>query len=369
MRYTEYGSTGKKVSVIGFGGMRFDQELPDEQNAELVRYACSQGINYFDTAPGYGRSEDIFGIALKDMPGEYYVSTKAMPTSHETAKSTREAVMKSLERLGVPKIHFFHVWCLRKMEHFELAMQKGGMYEELLRCKDEGLIDHIVFSSHQPGSEIKTMLDTGKFDGVLLGMNVLNFPYRWDGAQAAHDGGYGCVVMNPLAGGAIPKNEVDLSYLAEEGETPTEAAIRFTVSCPQITVGLVGFTTKEHVDMACAVADRAEPFSDERLAEIRQHLSTDMNEICTGCGYCAGCPKNIPVAAYMQFYNDKKLFGKTDAEMKSAISSQHDWFLLACREADAGECVECGECEEKCTQHLDIINRLKEIAEWERAAG
>ncbi len=367
MRYAEYGKTGKKVSVVGFGAMRFDQKRPDEQNAELVRYACSKGINYFDTAPGYGKSEDIFGLAFKDMPGDYWVSTKAMPTTYDTAAGAHEAVKKSLDRMGVPKIHFFHVWCLRKMAHYELAMKPGGLYEGLLECREEGLIEHIVFSSHQTGSEIKTILDSGKFEGVLLGVNILNFPYRWDGVAAAAQSGLGVVAMNPLGGGAIPQHEKDLAFLATEGETPTEAALRFIISCPQITIALVGFTDPEHVDVACRIADEAEPFSDEQLDQIRTHLSEEMNAVCTGCGYCAGCPNNVPVASYMQFYNNKVMFGKTDEEMKKDIGSQHDWFLLAARQAEAGDCTECGQCEEACTQHLDIIARLKEIAEWEKA--
>jgi hypothetical protein len=369
MRYLDYGMTGKKVSVIGFGGMRFNQDLPDEENAELVRYACSQGVNYFDTAPGYGKSEDIFGIALQDMPGEWFVSTKAMPTTYPTADQAIEAVKKSLDRMKTDKIHFFHVWCLRRMEHFELAVKRGGMHDGLETCREEGLIDHIVVSSHQPGHEIRQMLSSGKFEGCLMGMNVLNFPYRWDGAQAAMELGLGVVAMNPLGGGAIPQHEADLPFLARDGETPTEAALRFIVGCPVVTVGLVGFTTRDHVDMACRVADDAEPLTDERLAAIRSHISEGMDKVCTGCGYCKGCPKNIPVASYMQWYNEKQLFGKSDEQMKSNLNSQHDWFLLACREADAGDCIECGQCEEKCTQRLDIIARLREIAEWENAAA
>ena len=53
MYYKEYGRTGKKVSAVGFGGMRFDMSRSIKDNAELVRYANSKGINYFDTAPGY----------------------------------------------------------------------------------------------------------------------------------------------------------------------------------------------------------------------------------------------------------------------------------------------------------------------------
>jgi len=141
MIYKEYGKTGKKVSAVGFGGMRFDISKSKEKNAELLRYASAKGINYFDTAPYYckDQSEDIFGIAFKNMPKDFYVSTKGTPKDFDTAKKAKEAVKKSLDRLGLPKIHFYHIWNLLKMEHYELAMKSGGQYEGLLECKEEGL--------------------------------------------------------------------------------------------------------------------------------------------------------------------------------------------------------------------------------------
>lgn len=367
MRYVEYGRTGKQVSVVGFGGMRFDLSRSREENAELVRYASACGINYFDTAPGYcqDQSEDLFGLAFQDMPNDFYVSTKGMPENYDTATKAREAVLRSIERLGVPKIHFYHVWCLRKMAHYDLAMRPGGQYEGLLRCQEEGLIDHIVCSSHQPGDQIARILEGNKFAGVLLGANVLNFPYRWDGVLAANRFGCGVVAMNPLAGGAIPRHEKEFAFLAGAGETPTEAALRFLIAAPQITVVLNGFTTRGQVDTACRVADRAEPMTDADIARIRAHLGSNLNEVCTGCGYCKDCPQNIPVAAYMQVYNDKVMFGRDDAAMRREIASNHEWGILGMREAEAGDCIECGQCEEACTQHLPIIDRLKDIARWE----
>lgn len=53
MIYKEYGKTGKKVSALGFGGMRFlreDYERDPEICADVVRYASAKGINYFDTS-------------------------------------------------------------------------------------------------------------------------------------------------------------------------------------------------------------------------------------------------------------------------------------------------------------------------------
>jgi predicted aldo/keto reductase-like oxidoreductase len=369
MRYTQYGRTGKKVSAVGFGGMRFDTDLSLDENAELVRYAASKGITYFDTAPGYCKdlSEDIYGLAFQDMPGEFLVSTKGMPTTFDTASKARKAVETSLKRLKVPKIHFYHIWCLRHLDHFKLAMKKGGQYEGLLKCREEGLIDHIVCSSHQPGKDIRTVVDSGAVEGVLMGINILNFPYRWDGVLACNEKKLGVVAMNPLGGGTIPQNPKLLAFLSQGGETPVEAALRFNIACPQITISLVGFTTREHVDMACRVADEAAPMSEKELDRLRGHLSKNMDAVCTGCGYCEGCPEDIPIPGYMQVYNEKQMFGKSDADMKKSLSGAYQWGNLNGHKGAAARCVECGQCEEKCTQHINIIERLREIDAWDRA--
>ncbi|MCK5806458.1 MAG: aldo/keto reductase [Lentisphaeria bacterium] len=367
MRYSEYGRTGKQVSVLGFGGMHFDTSRPRAENADLVRYACSLGVNYFDTAPGYcgDESEPIFGEAFRDMPGPFYVSTKGMPTSFDTAGKARDAVRRSLDRLGIPKIDFYHVWCLREMDHYDLAVKPGGQYEGLLQCKEEGLIEHIVCSSHQTGPEVAHILSKDEFEGVLLGVNILNFPYRWDGLVAARDRGIGVVAMNPLAGGAIPQHESEFSFLAREGESATEAALRFNMGCPLITVTLNGFTTREHVDLACRVADSAEPMSEEEVERLRGELGENLDTICTGCGYCKGCPQDIPVANYMQVYNEHVMFGVAGEGMTDKIRSNYSWGVLVGRAADADACTACGQCEDACTQHLPIIKRLAEMAEWE----
>jgi len=375
MIYSEYGTTGAKVSAVGFGGMRFDTSKSDAENAELLLYAHSKGINYFDTAPDYceDHSEDIFGIALKqmaDVRNEIYVSTKGMPTSIDTADKARRAVEKSLKRLNVNKIDFYHVWCIRRMEQYELAMKKGGQYEGLAKCKEEGLIGHIVISTHLQGEQICRVIEKKEFEGILLGVNILNFLYRWQGVQAAHDADLGVVAMNPLAGGTIPQHEKELTFLASGNETPTEAAIRFCVSCPQITVALVGFTTKEHIDTACRVAESCRPFTKTDIDRVKEHISKNMDSLCTGCGYCMNnlCPKGIPIANYMQSYNEKLIQHKSNKEMVKRVIFQHEWGYLADRRADAADCIQCGECEQVCTQHLDIIDRLAEINEWERVS-
>ncbi|MCP4711884.1 MAG: 4Fe-4S dicluster domain-containing protein [Planctomycetes bacterium] len=367
-----FGKTGKNVSAVGFGGMQFDTKQSKEKNAELLLYAFEKGINYFDTAPRYCRdhSEDIFGIGLKQMARDrekWYVSTKGMPDENATGAATRASVEGQLKRLNVEKIDFYYVWCIRKMDHYRMAMQVGGQYEELRRCQEEGLIDHIVLSTHLRGDQICGILAEQKVEGVLMGINILNFPYRWEGVQAAHRMGYGVVAMNPLAGGLIPRHEKELAFLGNEGESPTEAALRFCISCPEITITLNGFTTREHIDMACRAAERSEPYGEADLERIKAHLSENMNKLCTGCGYCLkDCPVQIPISAYMMYYNEKLIAGKGDGLMMRAMKEYLEWGTLVEREATAADCTACGACEEACTQHLNVIERLAEMAEWER---
>ncbi|MCP3967955.1 MAG: aldo/keto reductase [Lentisphaerae bacterium] len=371
MKYKIYGKTEKKVSAIGMGGMRFNMEKPLQESAELLHYALEKGINYFDTAPQYheGKSEEIFGIAFKQMPRDnFFVSTKLMPERITNADDAYEKVCLSLEKMHVDHIDFFHVWCIRKMEHYFDAMRQDGLYEALLRAKDEGLINHIVFSSHQQGDEVQKIIQSGVFEGVLLGVNILNFPYRWDGVLAAQHQGMGVVAMNPLAGGLIPQNEDKLRFLTSEGETPTEAALRFLVGCPEITVALNGFSCEEHIDMACEVAENARPFSEEELNRVKSNLTDSTINICTACGYCDTCPKDIPILKYMQLYNNRVLFDISEEKMIEDMAFQHEWGLLGEDNSWADACIACGRCERSCTQHLPIITRLKDIAKWEAAS-
>jgi len=374
MIYKEFGRTGKKVSAVGFGGMRFDLKEDMEKNAELLIHAHQKGINYFDTAPEYceDKSEDIFGLAIPEMirqqgRNSFYVGTKAMPTAVDTAKGVQEVVDRSLKRMRLEKLDFFYVWCVRKYEHYELAMKKGGLYEGLLDYQQQGLVDHILISTHLPGDQIGTILRRGEFDGVLLGMNILNFPYRWEGVQAAYQEKLGVLAMNPLAGGIIPRHSDRLAFLGDKKESPTEAALRFVISCPQISIALNGFTTKEYIDTACRVADGCKPFSDKEIDSLRKHVAQNMNQLCTGCGYCMkDCPENIPIANYLQVYNEKLLAGDDKPKMAESLKIHHKWGLLVEQPAGAGDCVECGRCEEACTQHLPIMERLKELAAWEK---
>lgn len=362
MIYKDYGKTGKKVSSIGFGGMRFRKEDYTEsleKAAILVRKASELGINYFDTAPNYcdDKSEEIMGEAFKAMPNPFYVSTKSMISNEPTADAVRTRIDKSLKRLGVQKINFFNMWCILNLEQYKKVMAPGGPYEGALKAKDEGLIEHIVFSTHCSGEEIEKIVNDGYFEGVTLGYNATNFAFRQKGIKAAYAKGLGVVTMNPLGGGIIPQNPDFYSFIKQnEEDSLAQAALKFNASHKEITVALAGMGTLEEVLENVKAGENFEIMTDEKITLMSNKVNQSLNSLCTGCQYCEGCPKDIDIPKYMDAYN-MYILKKKDVEITNRL--KWHWSMNTKK---AEECIACGKCERQCTQHLPIIERLKYIS-------
>lgn len=361
MLYKEYGKTGKKVSVIGFGGMRFLKEYSIHDSAQVVRRANELGINYFDTAPTYcdDTSEEIFGEASKDMPHPFYVSTKSMLRMDPTADDVRRRIEKSLKRLGVDRITFYHMWCILDLNQYRRVISPGGPYEGALKAKEEGLIEHIVCSTHCNGSEIEIMVDEGYFEGFTIGYNIINFPFREQGLKAAYNKGYGVATMNPLGGGVIPQNPQYFEYIKErEDQSVAEAAIRFNAAHKEISVVLAGMGTIQEVEQNVAAVDGLYDITDEKLVQMKKKINMGMNSLCTGCNYCVDCPEGIDVSKYMDAYN-YKILGRPDKAILNRLKNQ--WNMPLNKQSAIHRCIACGRCEEVCTQRLPIIERLNYI--------
>lgn len=359
MIYKEYGKTGKKVSTIGFGGMRFKNQDDVDECAELVHYAYEKGVNYFDTAIGYGKSEELLGTAFKTMLPQraekpFYVTSKTFKNSEDDVRKELET---SLTRMGLDYLDFYHVWCILTWDNY-LDRKTKNVLKAFEKMKEEGLVKHICVSTHLNGPDINRLLDDYPFEGILLGYSAANFAYRDEGLTAARDKGIGVVVMNPLAGGVIPQHPEKFDFLrSTPEESAVTGALRFLINDPRITVSLVGFSEKDHVDTAIEAVDGFQPISSERIAEIRENIKQAFDGLCTNCRYCDSCPQGIPVPRLMDAYNQFILSGETKdmlSRMRYHWGTKDDDDIYV-------KCTECGRCEKLCTQKLPIIQRIKEI--------
>lgn len=362
MIYKQYGKTDMKVSAIGFGGMRFDIGADGniEKNAEIVKYAFDKGITYFDTAPGYCNdySEKIYGAAMKTMPRDQFVlSTKCGLWNAKNGDEARERLEKSLKVLGTDYVDIYNMWSIKTMADYEEYMKKGGIYEALVKAREEGLLRHLCITTHMNSSDIATLAGTGLFDGVTLGYNAVNFVYRQEGVDACVDQKMGVVTMNPLGGGIIPNNPDYFDFIRRGSrDSIAVAALKFIVSQPGITVALVGFSNKQQVDESLLATENLYEVTPDYLDQQSQFLRKNLNALCTTCAYCDECPVQVPIPQLMDSYNQYILSGKPEAAKGHAGGH---WGVDV---ASAKRCVKCGKCEKLCTQKLPIIERLEFMA-------
>ncbi len=363
MIYKQFGKTGKMVSALGFGGMRFLQEdyatqEGKEKCAELLVKANELGVNYFDTAPAYcgGRSEEIFGMAFPKMKKQFYVSTKSRLSDDPDADAVQRRIEASLKKMGLEKIHFYNMWCILNLEQYERIMRAGGPYEGALRAKDAGLIEHICFSAHCDGRDVEKIVKDGGFEGVTLGYNVINANYREQGMQAAYSGGLGVVTMNSLGGGVIPGHPEHFQFLKKDrDDNIVKAALRYNASHKAVSVVLSGMSSMKQLLENVSAFDDFNPGSDY-FEEVNRKRSSGMNDLCTGCDYCSGCPNGLEINKLMQSYNEYVFSNKNPRRLLHDLHVK--WEYAQDRIFD---CIECGQCEKKCTQKLPVIERIKTI--------
>ncbi len=354
----EYGRTGKRCSILGFGGMRFAKPEDPELCARMMVEAAQGGVNYFDTAPAYFgvKSELAFGQGFRELTRlglPFYCATKTFEASEA---GIRREIEKQLQRLGLQAIDFYHVSCILSLDNWRERKAKG-ILQAFRRLKEEGLVRHLCVSSHLVGDQIVELLQEEIFEGVLFGYSAYNFPAREKAFQAIAARGLGCVVMNPLGGGLIPQNPDVFGFLRQQPDQGiVEAALHFLFAHEHITTALVGFATQEEVRQAVHAAESFRSLPAGEIQRIKSSLQGAFQELCTSCQYCDHCPEGIPVPKLMDSFNHWRLRGKPEA---AAERLKWHWSL---KPSEAGRCTACGQCEEACTQHLPIIERLRQLS-------
>ena len=356
MEYRPYGNTGKTVSALGFGAMRFEQPHHLDQSVATVLRAFDLGVNYFDTAPGYcdDQSEIIIGHAVLEMKKAgrpFYVSTKS---SKADGSEVRRDLERSLKRLNVAAIDFYNCWYVLTLDDWQ-RRKAGGAVQAILQAKEEGLIRHAAFSTHLPGPDIRVVVEEGVFEGVTLGYSAVNFPYREEGVRAASERNMGVIVMNPLGGGTIVSNAESFGFIrVHPQQTMLEAALHFLLADPRITVSLVGCRNVQDVESAVHTVEHYQPYTAQDVQKIRRSVQGEYNTLCTSCMYCKGCPVEIPVWMFMESYNHLLI---QDGEN---VANRLKWHW-GTNIAELDRCTACGQCEAACTQHLPILKRFVEL--------
>ena len=256
MEYRRFGKTNLKVSVINIGTMRYKHvwdkpadEIPKdtiEQCKTSVQLALKNGINLIETAHGYTKSEHCLGIVLNDelnVPRDrYYIMTKGHSATDAKA---REMVEKQLKALKTDKLEFYAWHGINNQELFIKSCKKRGPVEELLKMKEEGMIDNVGFSTHGPLDVICRAIETGLFSFVNL--HYYYFFQRNYGAIAlAEAKDMGVLIISPNDKGGQLFSPPPVLKSITHPYTPVQWNSRFCLSMPAVHTLAFGTTEPEH---------------------------------------------------------------------------------------------------------------------------
>jgi predicted aldo/keto reductase-like oxidoreductase len=373
MQYREMGRTGDKVSILGFGCMRFPK---DEKIAErLVRSAIDRGVNYVDTAYLYFGNEAAVGNILS---GGYrdkgYLATKLPPVQVTSRRDMEKLLNTQLERLRTDHIDYYLMHNIMSMEAWE-RLKKLGIEDFLEKAKAAGKIRRAAFSSHGPKEQFKKLVDDYPWDMAQLQYNYFDEHNQAgkEGLQYAASKGLGVVVMEPLRGGylvnKLPQEVTDIFSRAPVKRSPAEWGLRWVWNHPEVSLLLSGMNAEAQVEENLRIADAMMPGSltPEELrmfGDVREAVAGKIRVPCTGCAYCMPCPAGVDIPGCFSIYNDKFIHKGLNRETSYII--RNAGFDGGGR-SYASLCRNCGACEKKCPQSLPIRRYLRDVSrEFER---
>ena len=327
MEYTMLGSTGLRISRMGFGGIPI-QKTDAQVTRALMEELVAHGVNYIDTARGYTVSEAYLGEALVGLRDRFVLATKSMARTKEAMARDIET---SLQNLRTDHIDLYQVHN-PSLAELEQVVAPGGALEALLEAKAAGKIRHIGVTAH-----MATVFERAL---TLPWVETVMFPYNIVETQGealmkrAHEQGVGFICMKPLAGGALEDAAL---------------AMRFIAQNPDVSVVIPGMCDVREVRQNIDAFENTAPLTKDELAQIetiRKELGT---QFCRRCNYCQPCTAGISMSGIFVLEGYLNRYGLGDwARQRYAAMAKK-----------AGDCVGCGVCETRCPYQLPIREMLK----------
>lgn len=295
MQYRTFGKTGWQVSEIGLGGSWFygrpEMGLkPVSHGVSMVERALALGVNYFDTAPlyGRGRSEEVLGTALLGVTEPYYLATK-VGYYPEPFDYTRDAVWRgveaSLKRLKRDHVHLLQVHEAEKAGWGGL-FDAGRTVETLLDIQSQGICDFIGLTGSDLGLMAKALRACDVFVSVITfcKYDLLTQEATEALVPAAVDANVAVICASPLHAGLLGSKREhwidqgrfgDLydtldkveDIVKDTGEKITQTGLRYLLSDDRVSMLLCGVSDIDELEDCVSVSD-GQYLPDDLIAAI-----------------------------------------------------------------------------------------------------
>lgn len=408
MTYRTTPTTGDKVSLLGYGCMRWptvsnssardsSDEIDQEMVNRLVDYAIAHGINYFDTSPAYckGRSEHATGIALSRYPRDtYYIATKLSNFAPQTWSRENSMAMyrNSMKELQVDYIDYYLLHGIgmgNGMEDFEGRYINNGMLDFLLEERKAGRIRNLGFSYHGDIKVFDYLLsrqDEIKWDFVQIQLNYVDWKHAKEVNTRNTDAEYlygelqkrniPAIIMEPLLGGRLSNIHDHIAAKLKQRSPESSVAswaFRFAGTFPGVLTVLSGMTYMEHLQDNLRTYSPLEPLTDNDLAFLEETAVQMLRYPtipCNDCKYCMPCPYGLDIPEILLHYNrcinagniPESRKDENYAKARRAFLVGYDRSVPRLRQAN--HCVGCNQCNPHCPQNIDIPKELLRIDKY-----
>jgi predicted aldo/keto reductase-like oxidoreductase len=373
MQYRTDVKSGNKLSILGFGCMRFPRNFTQtdiKKTEQLILKAAEEGINYFDTAFIYGESEEVLGniIQKNNLRNNIFLATK-LPLAKCKNYDDFDLLFKTqLERLHTDYIDYYLMHNLSDTALWE-KLCALGIEKWIKEKKALGQIKNVGFSFHGIHNEFLKILDIYEWDFCQIQYNYINTNYQAGsaGLKKAAEKGLSVIIMEPLLGGklanGLSKKAINIFNKANGSLSPAGWALRWLWNQKEVTVVLSGMNEesqlRENIETAKnVVPDMLTADEEKTFDSVVEIIKVTYKTPCTGCNYCMPCPHKVNIPACFAAYNVSYTVGLFSGipQYLNSVGALNPVSSFA-----ASQCKKCGQCEKKCPQHISIIKSLEKV--------
>ena len=371
----------KPEKKLGFGLMRLplldktdSTSIDLEQAKKMVDLFIERGFTYFDTAwmyHSFASESAAKEILTSRYPRESFtLATKLHAEFFETFEDRDRIFDEQLRKTGAG---YFDYYLLHGVEGRMLPKyERYDCFNWALEKKKQGLVRHVGLSYHDTPELLDEILTRHpEMEFVQLQINYLDWESQWIQSRGCYEvatkHGKPVIVMEPVKGGTlanVPERVTELFRNYDESRSIPSWAIRFVASLPNVMVVLSGMSSLEQMEDNTGYMQDFVPLTEEerqlcfRAADI---INNQTAVSCTACHYCTdGCPMQICIPEYFSLYNEDM---RENLEEKGWTISFTNYEMLTENHGKASDCIQCGQCEGVCPQHLTIIEFLRNVAE------
>jgi len=330
MKTITLGKTGITTPQNAFGALPI-QRVEKAEAVKLLRKAYDGGMTYFDTARAYTDSEEKMGAAFEGMRDKIFIATK---THAQDAKTFWEHLETSLTNLKTDHLDLYQLHCVPKCYKPD---DGSGLYEAMLKAKEQGKILHIGITAHKIGVA-EEIVESGLYETLQFPFSYLSTDRDIALVKKCEEAGMGFIAMKGLSGGLLTNSKACMAFMSQYPALP-----------------IWGIQRDAELDEWLSFFEEEVEMTEELKAVIDKDRAELLGDFCRGCGYCSPCTVDIQI-------NTCARMSQLIRRAPSATWMSEKWQAEMMKIED---CVECGECKTRCPYELDIPNLLrKNLADY-----